>query len=144
MMQPSAEKQRENAMKEAMKAKYRDLQDDEMPVITNLAEFAHEEGKIKEMIRREHMGEDAGSVRTGSGAGGGRASVGVEKLDGKKSKRLEDVKADAMEKDTGKHAFRRKRTKSSNPDEDVRKKKKKKKKKKIAASSLLSFDNEDA
>mmetsp|Transcript_19237 Transcript_19237/g.47130 ORF Transcript_19237/g.47130 Transcript_19237/m.47130 type:complete len:100 (-) Transcript_19237:313-612(-) len=45
MIQPTAKEQRENAMQDALKRQFRDLQDDEMPVITNLAEFAHDEEK---------------------------------------------------------------------------------------------------
>mmetsp|Transcript_5165 Transcript_5165/g.10240 ORF Transcript_5165/g.10240 Transcript_5165/m.10240 type:complete len:138 (+) Transcript_5165:44-457(+) len=132
MLQPSAEQQRDAAIKDAMKKKFRELQDDEMPVITNMEEFAHESEKIKEMLRREHQGEDyeekgVSSTRTSKPSGSG-----------KMSKRVEDAKADALEKE-GKHAFRSKKRKGGDEGDAAKKKKKKKKKRKVAAS-LLSFD----
>eukprot|EP00466_Bigelowiella_natans_P006723 jgi/Bigna1/69813/fgenesh1_pg.10_\ len=142
MLQPSAEEQRKTAMKEAMKAQFRDLQDDEMPVnivITNLEEFAHASEEIKALIRKEHMGEDTRGVNLRAVS----SSKGDVKSKSKTSKREEDKKADQYEKETGKPAFRRKRKKGEDTTATGSKKKKKKKKKAKANSTLLSFDEPD-
>ncbi len=129
------------AVKEALVRDFKPDEDDDLPVVANMADFAHEKDRVDALIGRNKR------VDGGGGGGGGSAGPGpvggstAENGSGRKrSKREDDSKADSLELKTGKHAFRRKRAKTGRTTEATNLKKKKRKKAARAAASLLSFD----
>lgn len=129
---------REMEQREKDQGSDRPVRQDELPAIANLAEYAHQTAELTELLGTAPPLQQAGSAEEEQKAEKAEAE---SDLPAGRRGRLEDVRADDVERATGQHAFRKSRTRAVTTAQPATQPASKKAK--TASASKLSFDEDD-
>ena len=138
---------REMELRQKEEGSERPVREDELPVIANLPDYAQHTAELTELLGRAPTLQQQPVVAVEEESAE-RKEADSEAQAGSRRQRLEDVRADEVERATGQHVFRKSKVRAAVSAEQSTQPASKKTKTAAAAgktssSSKLSFDEED-
>ena len=131
---------REMELRQKEEGSERSVREDELPAIVNLTDFAHQTAELTELLGRAPVLQTVAPVEDPQ----------VERKDSDsdlpvgRRQRLDDARADELERTTGQHVFRKSKARAAAPaEQSTQPASKKTKTAGRVISSKLSFDEDD-